>query len=339
MHGVLHWRADETIVPPGPAAAAPLEAWRPPQQAVPASGNYVYLVSDRSDFVGQGTYLYTPGDSAIAVSESGGHLVLKVDGNEHWSADFQAMSSLNRLQPGYYGGLRRFPFHDPARGGFAWSGEARGCNESSSSVIVDSVSYENGQLSTLDLRFEQHCEGFGGALRGELRWSAADRTGVPGPIFPVPASLWRPAAGATPASGNYLFLQSEQGDFIGEGKNWLHTPSDAQFDVSARGGKLSVNVVSGPGIQFWQGYFMTMDSLTKLQPGLYDNLMLYPNHNPARGGFNLSGMGHGCNTALSWVAIDSVSYVNGRLAALHARFEQHCDNSTPALRGEIHWGG
>jgi hypothetical protein len=55
------------------------------------------------------------------------------------------------------------------------------------------------------------------------------------------------------------------------------------------------------------------------------------------GGFSWSGDGHGCNTSESWVAIDKVTYSNGQLIALDARFEQHCEMYTPALRGVIHW--
>ena len=38
------------------------------------------------------------------------------------------MSTLGQLQRGYYADLRRYPFHNPAKGGLDWFGEGRGCN-------------------------------------------------------------------------------------------------------------------------------------------------------------------------------------------------------------------
>jgi len=38
------------------------------------------------------------------------------------------MDSLTQLQPGYYGNLSRYPFHNHVRGGLSWSGNGVGCN-------------------------------------------------------------------------------------------------------------------------------------------------------------------------------------------------------------------
>lgn len=342
MHAVLHWRADDPTGPAGPGAP-PADAWKPPAEASTGSGNYFYAdTTERNDGFGLvSKYRYTPADARIAVSESGGHLMLKVDGDERWTVDFQTMSSLKRLQPGYYDGLRRYPFHDPSRGGIDLQAGSMGCNESSGNVIVDSVSYENELLSAVQLRFEFHCErDTTGAVRGALRWSAADRSRATGPQTPIPASLWRPAAGATPASGNYVYVQSDVGEYIAHGVSTLHTPQNSQLTMSEAGGRLDMKVRFGSAIQDeWIGIFVPMDSLAQLQPGFYDNLQVFPNFNPARGGFVWYGKGIGCNEARSWVAIDSVTYVNGKMTALNARFEQHCELQAPALRGEIHWAG
>jgi hypothetical protein len=37
---------------------------------------------------------------------------------------------------------------------------------------VDRVVYTAGKITEVELRFEQHCEGGGPALRGQIRWSA-----------------------------------------------------------------------------------------------------------------------------------------------------------------------
>ena len=81
------------------------------------------------------------------------------------------MVGLSQLQPGYYGSLQRYPFHNPARGGLSWSGQGRGCNMLSGWFVVDAVSYVGGTLKAIDLRFEQACEGFMPPLRGQIHWT------------------------------------------------------------------------------------------------------------------------------------------------------------------------
>jgi len=93
-------------------------------------------------------------------------------GNQTWRGDFQGMSGTVQLQPGYYGNLQRYPFHNPAYGGLSWSGGGRGCNTLTGWFVVDGVTYNSGTLSTMDLRFEQHCEGGTAALHGQIHWNA-----------------------------------------------------------------------------------------------------------------------------------------------------------------------
>jgi hypothetical protein len=38
-----------------------------------------------------------------------------------------------------------------------------------------------------------------------------------GPVNPVPSSLWRPPASFHPPQGTYVYLNSDNGDFIGAG--------------------------------------------------------------------------------------------------------------------------
>src|SRR6267378_3096599 len=105
------------------------------------------------------------------------------------------------LKRGQYEGLARYPFNDPAKGGLDWVGEGRGCNTLTGSFTIDSVRYDLTTLTAIDLSFEQHCEGQDPALRGTMHWSAADTTRPPGPVYPIPASLWEPAPGDVPTTG------------------------------------------------------------------------------------------------------------------------------------------
>jgi len=37
--------------------------------------------------------------------------------------------------------------------------------------VVDGVTYSGATLTSLDLRFEQHCEGLAPALHGQIHWA------------------------------------------------------------------------------------------------------------------------------------------------------------------------
>ncbi len=301
------------------------------------SPNYVRLQSDAGDYIGGGqSYAYSQADAVITVAASGGHLSIGISGDQGWSGDFQMPSALNQLQPGNYTDLQRYPFHDPAKGGLSWYGEGRGCNTLSGWFAIDSVTYKNGSLTSIALRFEQHCEGGTTALHGTIHWRSDDTTRPPGPVNPVPAGLWGPAAGSTPPTGNYVYLNSDVGDYIGAGQVYTYTPGNSTIAVAATGGHLSVSV---NGVQGWSGDFQAMSTLSQLEAGYYADLRRYPFHNPVKGGLSWSGEGRGCNTLLGWFAIDRVTYTGGNLMALDLRFEQHCEGGTAALHGAVHWDG
>ena len=336
LRGQINWVANDTTQPPGPVNPPPAGLWAPAQGSTPTSGRYVYLQSDAGDYIGQGqTHLYTSSNASLTASNDGGLFSVNVNGDQNWSGQFKAMSELTQLQPGYYGDLQRYPFHNPAKGGLSWSGEGRGCNTLKGWFVVDEVSYDNGALASIKLRFEQHCEGVTAALRGQVNWVANEVTPAPpGPVNPPPADLWAPASGATPATGRYVYLQSDAGDYIGQGQTYLYTDSNATLSASSNGNLFHVGV-SGPA--WWGGDFKAMSDLTQLQPGYYGDLQRYPFHNPAKGGLSWSGQGRGCNTLTGWFVVDSVTYVGGSVASIKLRFEQHCEGGVPALRGEINW--
>ena len=156
-----------------------------------------------------------------------------------------------------------------------------------------------------------------------------------GPVNPPPAGLWQPAPSSTPATGNFIYLKSDVGDYIGQGQTYTYTPATAVLSVSGNGGHLSVGV---NGNTWWNGNFQTMNTISQLQPGYYPGLKRYPFNNPVLGGLSWYGDGRGCNTLQGWFAVDSVTYVNGTLTAIDLRFEQNCEGGTTALHGAIHWG-
>jgi len=148
-------------------------------------GGTVTLQSDTGDFVGAGrAYSYTSAAARITATSSAALLSISVSGAENWQGDFQLPSGFTQIVPGTYTGLTRYPFHDPAHGGLDWVGEGRGCNTLTGSMTVDGATYFNGLLATVDLRFEQHCEGAAPALHGQIHWDVNAPTVPPGPLQP-----------------------------------------------------------------------------------------------------------------------------------------------------------
>ena len=295
--------------------------------------NSVHLQSDAGDYIGAGkTWDYTSSNAIITVSSSGALLTVNVQGDETWRGDFQLPNTLNTLQTGTYTNLQRYPFNNAQQGGLSWEGDGRGCNTLTATLVIDKVTYNGSTLSAIDLHFDQHCEGVAAALHGTIHWRADDATKVAGPVNPIPGSLWRPNA-SLPTSGNYVYLASDVGDYIGQGGTYLYSSGNSTLTIGASGGHLNVIVNSYD----WDGDFQVMNSITAFQQGYYPNLERYPFNNPVRGGLSWSGMGRGCNTLTGWFAVDAVSYNGTSLTSIDLRFEQHCDGQTPALHGVIHW--
>ncbi len=171
LRGRIRWNGADTTQPPRPINPVPPELWQPPPGATPVTGNYAYLESDSGEPIFEGrTTLYTDPASPVVVYGSGGAIAtVNVAG---WVGVFAGSYALPRLEPGYYPGLKRYPFHNPARGGLGWSGNGVGCLYVTGWFAVDRVTHANDRVTALELRFEHHCNGLPPALRGKVRWAA-----------------------------------------------------------------------------------------------------------------------------------------------------------------------
>ncbi len=170
LHGTIHWRSDDITGPPGPVNPVPAGLWRPAPGATPSGRSYVYLTSDSGDYIGQGqTHTYTTANATVAVTANGSLLSVSINGAQ-WTGGFQTMIPLSQFDPGYYSDLRRLPFDNPVKGGLEWSAGSRGCNTLLGWFAIDHVTYTNSNLSAVDIRFEQRCEGGTAALHGAVHW-------------------------------------------------------------------------------------------------------------------------------------------------------------------------
>lgn len=324
------------VTPPPLAYPIPANLWSPPSGAVPASGNYVYLQSDSGDYVGDGrTYTYTNADTQIGMSSSGLTISATLSGNQNWRGGFKLPSAAGTLQAGFFKDLTRTTFADPAVGGVEWSGEGRGCNMIQGWVVIDKIVLVSGLLESVDLRFEQRCEGGSASLHGQIHWNKADAmVGQPSEPASIPASLWRAGAGTVPATGNYVYLESTSGDVIGEGRTYSYNPGNATIKLNPAGGYLNVSIA---GEQLWIGDFKTLSGMSHLGVGYYGGLGRYPFNNPVLGGLSWATEGRGCSMLNGWFVIDKATYSGTMLTELDLRFEQRCGSGASALHGQLHW--
>jgi len=153
---------------------------------------------------------------------------------------------------------------------------------------------------------------------------------------------------ATPIA--HLTLQSQPGDFIGQGGTFdllYESPSDAIFaQIGASNGipgSLFFIVDSpAPGNQFATLTFTTFQLGIPVQPGTYLNAERGIFATPGHPGLDVTFQNRGSNSVTGSFTIFDVTYVsapNGelRIATFDAQFEQHSEGAVPALFGSFEY--
>ena len=301
--------------PPAPAASAATPS-------IATGQPLIRLQSDAGDYIGAGaSYEYDTTNAAITIAVRGSSVSIRVEGRETWSGDFQLPGNASELLAGTFTGLARYPFQAAGAGGLSWTGQGRGCNTASSTLTINAVDYRSGVLRSLDMSFEQRCEGGAAALRGQIRISAEAMALLSVPQNPLPA---------TPV----VSLRSDVGDYIGNGAYYAYDSSSAVITVSGQGGRLSVAV---RGDQQWTGEFQLPAGATAWAAGTYTGMTRHPFNTAATGGMSWWGEGRACNMLTATLTVDRVRYNAGVLRAIDLRFEQHCEGGSAALHGTISW--
>ena len=149
------------------------------------------------------------------------------------------------------------------------------------------------------------------------------------------ASLWLASAAQ---AGTLLFLNSQPGDYIGQGAGRLVTAADGTFTAS-RNFDNGVNVDfdgSAPG-DFWSVDLAAPMSATLVQ-GAYEGAVRWPFQAASAPGLSAYGGGRGCNTLTGRFLVLEATYgADGRVQSFAADFEQHCEDGVPALFGSIRY--
>jgi hypothetical protein len=144
-----------------------------PAQAQPVQSGSLSFSGDPGDYITGGqSYAYSTGAGdqlSVSASEDTSHVGVSLNGynGDWWYLDFDAPGS-QPLAPGTYDGATRYPFNG-AGPGLSLDGNGRGCNTLTGTfTVLNAVFGPNGHVQTFDATFEQHCEGWEAAARGEV---------------------------------------------------------------------------------------------------------------------------------------------------------------------------
>lgn len=139
-------------------------------------------------------------------------------------------------------------------------------------------------------------------------------------------------AANAPAQGAVAVLryQSDLGEYVGGGGSNSFTLASSEFTAVAgsSGSDMQFNMLL-PG--FWN-VVLRAPSGQQLAPGLYNNIGASP-----LPGLAVSGNHNGCGSGTTghFLISEAVFGPNQTVQRLHAKFQQHCNNVSPGLRGEL----
>lgn len=128
-------------------------------------------------------------------------------------------------------------------------------------------------------------------------------------------------------------MQSDQGDYIGQGTGWAYAPINAKLVAGGTRSGVYYDVAGSNGDD-WSATFKP-PSGDIIAPGTYDNATRAPFSGDGAG-LEVTGNGRGCNEIKGKFTVKEATFdSSGRLRTFLVDFEQHCEGATAALRGEF----
>jgi hypothetical protein len=319
-----------------------------PAQASPAGPVWISLDSDPADPVGEGvdrTFLPTTHDFAAGGTDR--MVTMSAGGAEHATIWLEAPVSGPPLAVGHYDTVSRWD-RGPDDATIDIRIDGRLCSFIQGSFDIDELTYDDGQLATMRVRFRQECGEPEASLSGELRWDASTElpTNFPAPVPPTDEFYRAPDGTFDPSRNQLLFSKwapvtdEDAGAFerIGD----LDSVDSRPFESGAGGRVEAKAVFREPTFNIGVDLtFQWSDRQQEPRPGLYTHLPSLGD-DAAAGGFGMGIPVFGCNIGTQErrdVIIDELDLgvEGGSVEDISLRFERTCGPGRRRMVGELHW--
>jgi hypothetical protein len=138
-------------------------------------------------------------------------------------------------------------------------------------------------------------------------------------------------ADVAPAS---LTMHSDQGDFLGQGKDYSYSrPQDQVFANAGFNHSAIFATVNGLNGDHWSLQFDAPDQ-QPLTTGVYADAQGAPFEQAGHPGIQVNE-GFTCQTITGQFDVLDIEFTNGALSKLDVTFEEHCNGAAAALTGEL----
>lgn len=134
-----------------------------------------------------------------------------------------------------------------------------------------------------------------------------------------------------------LELDSEAGDYIGQGTTYSYTAQNADFTMTPNYGDLhkGIRVYVETKSGYWNLSFAAPHAQL-LRQGSYLDATKFPSQASDEPGLHVSGHGRGCNSLQGTFDVVAVEYLDDQeVVSFTAEFEQHCEGKPAALTGTV----
>jgi hypothetical protein len=318
-------------------------SWQPPADVRSRPGSVLHVAGSAGDYLSQGrTVTFDSSNAAFTQTPSLGDpeydvwnwTTITARGDDSYDVSVWTEEGADRLRPGVWTDVTRFPF---APESLAVFGENRGCNWIYGWFAIDRADYDAaGNLTHLEVRAEQRCE-FPDAppLHAWVRWDA-DAASQPPPAGDPADLAWHPPAGVVPATGPYLYFESEADNGLAHGETRLVTSQTATRSsfTSVEPRSFQMMFETDEYLGRYELAAVTPDGTEQFVPALYEGVSAPNQRNPLEAAVELTAFYTGCASDDATLAVDRAEYDAEGLRMVEVRFLQPCGGM---LWGAARW--
>lgn len=267
------------------------------------------FTSAAGDYVGGGAKgSYTPANATIAVDGTAAGFQMSVStAGEDWTIMLAAPRG-DVLRPGVYAKAEEAPIRTGHAPGLFVFGDGRACSDVYGQFSIDQIATDptTGDVTMLDATFTQRCSPTAPTLKGTVKYQAY------------------------PLSFAYA---SDPGDYIGGGQSVGYNGANSTFTLTGSADGVLQYGISGKRDD-WSALIAPPTGQT-LAAG-----QTYPTTDVGGAGvarLDFFGDGRGCSSTGQLTVTKLATDATGKVTALAATFDQHCEGGDPALHGTIHY--